>query len=315
MGAKRTKRLFTLGECVVVGRRYGVERAINGVARAQHGAIARRQLRAIGLGDNGITGWLARGRLQRMFRGVFMVGPLRGDRCEEAAAVLACATPAWVSHASVAYMLGLLDTRPDEVHLTTARSVRRAGITVHRSQLQPDEVTQVEGIPATTPTRTIIDLAPRTDLEHLLAQAYAKHLTSRQKLLSLSARYPSRPGVPTLRALLDATPARTRSKPERNLLALIRNARLPEPRVNTRLHGWEVDFFWPEHRLVVEVDALSTHTSPRDFERDRRKDAELTLRGYTVIRVTRRQIVEEPEAVIARIAAGLSLSSPAARGL
>ena len=77
--------------------------------------------------------------------------------------------------------------------------------------------------------------------------------------------------------------------------------------VNARLHGWEVDFLWPAERLVVELDALSTHTSPRDFERDRRKDADLTLRRYTVIRVTRRQVEREPEAVIARIATALAL--------
>jgi very-short-patch-repair endonuclease len=90
---------------------------------------------------------------------------------------------------------------------------------------------------------------------------------------------------------------------------LIRKARLPSPRANVKVHGWEVDLLWSEHRLIVEVDALSTHTSPRDFERDRRKDAELTLLGYTVIRITRRQIEQEPEAVVARISAALSLSS------
>jgi very-short-patch-repair endonuclease len=118
-----------------------------------------------------------------------------------------------------------------------------------------------------------------------------------------------RPGIPSLLRLLEApaAPARTRSNPERRLLALIRRAQLPEPRPNARRHGYELDLLWAERKLVVEVDALSTHSDPRTFERDRKRDAELTLRGYTVIRVTRRQIEEEPEAVVARIAAALTL--------
>jgi very-short-patch-repair endonuclease len=83
-------------------------------------------------------------------------------------------------------------------------------------------------------------------------------------------------------------------------------------RANVRVGPWEVDFVWPAARLIVEVDALSTHTDPRSFERDRRKDAELTLAGYTVIRVTRRQIEREPHAVVARIAAALAVASGAA---
>ena len=58
-----------------------------------------------------------------------------------------------------------------------------------------------------------------------------------------------------------------------------------------------------EQKLIVEVDALATHSSPFHFERDRRKDAELTALGYTVLRVTRRQLDEEPGAVLLRISA------------
>jgi very-short-patch-repair endonuclease len=317
MVRKSPKRLLDLGECALAGRKYGVERAIGGVVRAQHGVISRAQLIAIGLASAAIDKRVARGRLIPIHRGVYLVGPIAGERSAEVAAVLACSAPAWVSHESAAYVVELppYPDRPEETHVTTTRSPRREGIRVHRTLLASDEVTEVDGVPVTTATRTIIDLAPRPDLEHLLSQAYAKRLTSRSKLLSLSARYPRRPGIPALRDLLDATPALTRSPPERRHLELIRKARLPEPRTNVRVAGWEVDCFWPERKLMVEVDALSTHTSPRAFERDRRKDAELTLRGYMVIRVTRRQILKEPEAVIARLAAALSLSSTAADGV
>jgi very-short-patch-repair endonuclease len=56
---------------------------------------------------------------------------------------------------------------------------------------------------------------------------------------------------------------------------------------------------WREQRLVVEVDGYAFHSSRRSFERDRRKDQELTAAGYRVIRVTWRQLTAEPTAVAA----------------
>jgi very-short-patch-repair endonuclease len=282
------------------------------VARMQHGVITRAQLTAIGFSEAGIDSRVKRGTLRVVHRGVYLLDSVRPELAIEMAAVLACGEGAFASHYSALMLLGLSSHRPTLPQVSViGRDIDRRGIETHTVKRIPrDEVTEAHGIPVTTATRTILDLAARSsDLERLLAEAYAKRLTTRSKLITLGARFPSRPGIPKLLQLLDAEPQRTRSNPERALLTLIRKARLPPPKANEKLHGWEVDFLWADHRLIVEVDALSTHTSPRDFERDRRKDAELTLLGYTVIRVTRRQIEEEPEAVVARIAAALSLSS------
>ena len=56
---------------------------------------------------------------------------------------------------------------------------------------------------------------------------------------------------------------------------------------------------------MVEVDGYAFHSTRRSFERDRRRDAELTSRGYRVIRLTWRQITAEPEVVIAQLAPSL----------
>ncbi|HEX2129756.1 MAG TPA: DUF559 domain-containing protein, partial [Solirubrobacterales bacterium] len=131
--------------------------------------------------------------------------------------------------------------------------------------------------------------------------------TSRESLLDLCHRRPGARGVGRVRALFDDGMVVTRSRPERLLRRLLRQTDLPAPQSNVRIGKWEVDFLWPDHKLVVEVDALSTHTSPFHFERDRRKDAELTLRGFTVLRITKRQLEEEPAAVIERIRIALRL--------
>ncbi|MFL5871668.1 MAG: DUF559 domain-containing protein [Solirubrobacterales bacterium] len=303
-----------MNRCRIARQKLGRQAAALAVARLQHGVITRAQLRAIGFTDAGIDSRVRRGRLKVAHRGVYVLASMTPELATEMAAVIACGHAAYGSHRSSLVLHGVISERPSAIQVTVVgRQVERPGIETHVvAELRSDETTEVQGIPVTTATRAIFDLAATaSDLEHLLAEAYAKRLTNRAKLLALIAKHPSRPGSRNLRELLDAGPRRTRSDPERDLLRLIRKARLPPPKTNKRLAGWEVDFLWPDHRLIVEVDALSTHTSPRDFERDRRKDAELTLLGYAVIRVTRRQIGEEPEAVIARIAAALAQRSVA----
>ena len=89
-------------------------------------------------------------------------------------------------------------------------------------------------------------------------------------------------------------------------MELIRAARLPMPESNVQLHGHEVDLLWREQRLVVEIDGYAFHSSRSSFERDRRKDRELAAKGYRVIRVTWRQLTDEPTAVVATLAAALA---------
>jgi len=95
------------------------------------------------------------------------------------------------------------------------------------------------------------------------------------------------------------------------MLDLIRAARLPAPLTNTKIGAYEVDFLWPAERLVVEVDGFAFHGPRAAFERDRRRDAELQALGYRVLRITWRRLVEEPEAVVALIAAALSAARSA----
>ena len=110
------------------------------------------------------------------------MGPIGGPLALEMAAVLTCGNAAWISDEAAAYLFALRRERPDSVHLTSSSLMRRLGIRVHRRAIITDEVTAIDGIPVTTATRTILDLAATlspADLEHLLAEAYAKRLTTR----------------------------------------------------------------------------------------------------------------------------------------
>lgn len=107
-----------------------------------------------------------------------------------------------------------------------------------------------------------------------------------------------------MQSLLDrqAGPSLTRSQAEERFLALVRQAGFPHPEVNVRLGGHLVDFLWRDERLVVEVDGYRFHSSRAAFERDRLRDAALEEAGLWVIRVTWRQLTEQPYALVARLA-------------
>jgi very-short-patch-repair endonuclease len=111
----------------------------------------------------------------------------------------------------------------------------------------------------------------------------------------------------TLAQLGDTAPE-LRSPGEVDLLVLIRQAGLPEPRPNVIVAGEPVDFHWPAHRLVAEVDGRHWHGLQRDMESDRQKDIRLTLAGQRPVRYTRARIAAEPAAVIAEIETLLALA-------
>jgi very-short-patch-repair endonuclease len=254
---------------------------------------------------------------------VFAVGtPLLLPGARELAAVLACQPHAYASHRSAAHLFDLLSLPKNSatVEVSTTRDVRRSGIWIHRvGRFGPGEVGEVDDIPVTSPARTILDLAGRLDadeLEHVIAEAHAQRAIKEGELEGLLTLYRHRHGIAPLRALIEAhrEPKRTRSKAERRLLRLIRDRGLPEPETNPIVEGHEVDLYWPEHHLVVEFDSFRFHSSRRAFETDRYRDQRLAARGIAVIRVTWLQLTRTPEAVVARIAAALSLRTAPAPG-
>ncbi len=87
---------------------------------------------------------------------------------------------------------------------------------------------------------------------------------------------------------------------------MMHEAELPQPVVGARLNGFTVDFLWPDARLILEVDGHDTHGDRLAFEEDRRRDQIHAAAGYTVVRVTWRQLVEQRTAVLVRLAQALA---------
>jgi very-short-patch-repair endonuclease len=294
---------------------------IAAIAALQRGCIAEWQLRAAGIGRDAIRRRVRRGTLIRLHARVYAVGhlaamPLRA----ETAAILAVRAGALLSHHTAAALWDLPVPRDsgEPVHLLVAGGSpgRRAGVRAHRTRrLDPRDVRSRHGLPVTSPARTLLDLADTlapNRLARALDEARITGLVRPAQLRAVLNRPAGRHGAAVLRSLIDAEaePQLTRSELEERMLALIRSADLPAPRVNQRLHGYEVDFHWPVERLVVEVDGFRFHSSRRAFERDRLKDARLRDHDVETLRVTWRQLDREPIAVAARLARALQRRAP-----
>ncbi len=151
-----------------------------------------------------------------------------------------------------------------------------------------------EGIPVTSPIRTLIDLATslsRAALERAVNEADKRDLTTPEKLRAALETYTGEAGVARLRALLDRHTFRlSDSDLERRFRPLARSAGLPTPLTKQRVNGFEVDFFWPDLGLVVETDGLRYHRTPAEQARDRLRDQAHAAAGLTPLRFTHEQV-------------------------
>lgn len=282
------------------------------IAIRQHGIVTRTQLRVAGFSDDVINHRIRTAHLSRIHRGIYLVGVVPPPCARELAACLACGPHAVLSHRSAGALWGIVKMRRRRiVEVTIPRGYRRRpGLRVYRTgTLLPDEVTRLKGVPITTVVRTLYDLAgwlPRRPLERAVAEAIALGLTTVGEVRAMADRQGGRRGAGRLGAVLGpGEPVWTRSEAEERFLELVRRGGIRVPAVNTRVAGHEIDFYWPTEGLAVEVDGFAYHTSPSAFERDRRRDAELVAAGVRVVRVTWRQITEEPRAVVRRLKGAL----------
>ena len=283
--------------------------AVAALAQSQCGVVSRAQLEEAGLGRGAIQRRVANKRLHRLHRGVYAVGhPGLTGRGRLWAAVLACGGPAAavLSHRSAAALWDLIPT-PARTEVTTLGEARStSAIRVHRSStLRPcDIVTQTDGLRLTSVMRTLSDMA--ADLtQHRLERAC--HRAAFLRILDTAAIDTApRPLRAAVASLERGEPQMTRSQLEERFLALVDRYDLPRPLVNKEVLTYEVDFHWPDHRLVVEVDGAGAHLTPAAFESDRRRDAELQVAGWRVVRFTWRQVTHEAESVAATLVALLA---------
>jgi very-short-patch-repair endonuclease len=299
-----------------------LEREMELLARRQHGVVGRSQLLELGMGRTAIVRRLEQRRLHEIHRGVYVVGARRiSKRGRWMAAVLACGDQAVLSHRSAARLWGILPSASEWIDVTRPdRRIRRDGIVSHRGSVPGDERAVIDGIPVTSVFRTVFDLAAVLDLrglERAWHEAEVQGLRDRVSLPVLLERYPGRRGARNLRVLLEAPEpiGFTRNDFEEAFVAFVDEYGLRRPRMNGTLamrgRFFEIDALWEDERVAVELDSRSVHETNKNIEGDKQRDRILLAEGWRTVRVTWRQLRDEPDEIAAdlRMALGLTVAT------
>jgi very-short-patch-repair endonuclease len=186
----------------------------------------------------------------------------------------------------------------------------------HPRSLPEHHCTSVDGIPVTTPARTIFDLAgvlppQRTEraMDNALARSPALLRALHRMLPELARR--GRTGTTVMRELLADRPpgyVPPASGLEARAIHVLGEVGIRARRqVDLGGDDWigRVDLLVEGTNLVIEIDSVRFHTSLLDREQDARRDAELCAAGYEVLRVTEEDVWHAPAAAVRAVLAAM----------
>ena len=266
-----------------------------------HGAYRRSDL-VSAIGRYAIRTATAQGQLVSFHRHVLVRRELLTQlRTRAAAALLLAGDRAVLTRHTAARIYGCTaaDFAPIDILVPYARRIARApGVVVHNGVFVEDDVAEIDGLRLLAPELVLADLLCRGRRPTALACAdqMLAGLPDAQRpgfrdsvFLAISAR-PDNRGTRQARVLLDLATGLPESPFESQLLLMFHDRELPVPAPQypiTTIDGRQLcrlDFAWPEFRIAVEYDGYAAHAERQD--RDRRRDEDLTRRGWIVIRAT-----------------------------
>jgi hypothetical protein len=288
-------------------------------AAKQHSVFTRDQAHKAGLTDRQLRWRISTGRFERLARHTFRIaGSPVSWRQRLVAACLAAGADAAVSHRSAAALHEHDGFPPGLVEITVPqgrRDFKMKGVIVHSSSYWgPEDVTTIDGIPVTTPERTLCTLAAvSTDekVESALDSAERDRKLQRADLVEVHAdvRERGRNGVAaigrilTRRAELAGIP---HTVLERRMLNLLEkhDIALPACQVPVRRPDGKLaylDFAYRDLQLGIEVDGNVAHATPRQRAADNARANAVALRDIRLIRFTYEQVTYEPEMVASTV--------------
>lgn len=278
---------------------------IGAIAGRQHGRIHWRQLTDSGASGFTIQHWVSQGYLTKVLPKVYAVGHTAKNRDADLwAAILYAGPGAMLSHQTAGHHLGIVDRPPQRIEVSTHRRIKPApGVRVF-GQRELERSTHRE-MPVTVTAQTVLDIAA-TATERTLRRALA-HLDY-GRALDVRALHDicgrGRPGSVNLRAALmnhEPRRAHTNGRLEEEFLERLRRHDLPVPELNQWIAGIQVDAYWPDHRLVVELDGAGNHMTVAQLRRDRANELTLRSQGLTVLRYDWNQIHDPVEPAMSEL--------------
>jgi very-short-patch-repair endonuclease len=230
-----------------------------------------------------------------------------------AAAALAGASEAAVSHHSAAYLhkIDLIGRRGSAVHLTRPPGAdlhAPKGIRLHSAGLPVDHVTRHLGVSLTTAARTVVDLARTLPFRAgVVAADSALHQRRATKdeleaVLAVCSRWRGAAAAAEVIAFADR---RSESPLESIARVVFRDCGLPPPKLQALIGTAEevarVDFFWDKYLTIVEVDGAIKYADPERARAQLERDSWLRSLGYEVVHFSWDDITISPEFVATRI--------------
>lgn len=294
------------------------------LAGEQHGVVSGSQLREVGLDSNAIKRAVASGRLHRLHGETFAVGhEALSMRGRWLAAVFAAGPLGALARWSAGRLLGYL-TRPEpngtvEVAVRLGHPRPRSLRALRLASIEHDQLIVRDGIPCTSPSRTLCDLASVLSvhqLERAVERAEFQDELDVPEITAIAESIDRMRGVRNLRVVLGTgrlDASKTGSELERLALRLWLDAGFGRPLLQQTFvigdppRQIRVDFSWPEAGLVVEVDGPH-HRRPLARRRDAERDAGLRALGLTVIRIDYEMLEQRPHEAIALVRAALGAS-------
>ena len=281
------------------------------IARRQMGVVHWSSLREAGLSPAMIERRAAAGMLVRVEPGVYALAgaPETPDR-SLVAAVLSVGADAAISHDSAAFRWGMISRRPRDVHVVTRRWTRehRTTCRVHESlDLIPQDREWLDGVPVTTPERTLVDLGATSPwlVERALGTALQLGVVEITDVEAFVARVQrsGRRGVGVIRPFLELHRSVARSAEsvlEVEFIRLLEESMIELPEAQYEVvddhRGFvcRADFAYPARRLLIEVDGRSYHSDTKAFQRDRDKQNATQALGWRTLRFTASDIRRHP---------------------
>ncbi len=298
--------------------------ALRKVAEEQHAVVSRNQCRAMGIAYEQVRVARNRGEWDPVSPRVLrLVGAPRTERSALMAAVLDAGDGAAASHRAAAalWRLPSFDYAELDVSRHHDGDCHRPALgRLHLPRSLPaHHVTSVDGIPVTTPARTIFDLAgllhpARVEraLDNAIAMSPGLLRALHRMLPELAER--GRTGITLMRELLAHRPMgyiAPASGLEARLIRLLDEAGIKTRRqVDVGGEDWmgRTDLLVVGTNVVIEADSARFHTSRLDRERDARRDEAMRVAGFRPVRVTEEAVWHAPSTVIRTVLEELSRS-------
>jgi hypothetical protein len=290
----------------------------------RYGGVLRRQ----DLLSAGVTEWQIRRQVQigawvRVRRDVYVPAttierlrgnPARTTALRAAAALGATRSGGVVTHLSAAVIHGLdlLDPPPPGVDLTRPQGSRRVndirGVRLRSALIPPQDVTSQYGVPVTTVTRTVVDLARTLDLASALVVAdSALRLHPGLDLRECLDRCKGLAGSRTAARVIHHADGRAASALESMGRARFIESALPDPEIGVWIFEAvpkprQADFLWRCRRVIGESDGLAKYRmDPHRIGEERIRDEQLREAGYEVVHFLWKEPRYSPESVVRRV--------------